>query len=152
MDLRGEFTKGFLAGLIGGVATTIVGLLFYFLKIILCFLPIFQPSSFMGTDRKDYWKYYLPYLFIGALRRREELPLFSYLKAISPKNIFLKGWFFGVGIWFFAYVVTTLFKIPGLVEISLKNAFTNLLISSVYGLSLAWAYAYIEQNIEKAEV
>lgn len=152
LDLRDTFTKGFLAGLIGGVTTTIVGLLFNFLKLSTLFFADFSAILIYGHRPKGLLKLLFAMLVHWGFESAGGVVFIFLLKAISTKNLFLKGCFSASASGFSPMSLPHFLKLRGLVEISLKNAFTNFLISSIYGLSLAWAYAYIEQHIEKAEV
>lgn len=64
--------------------------------------------------------------------------IFAYLiSVLSDKYLLFKGLHFGIGVWFASYAVTLLFKVPELMDISLKSAVTNFLASFVYGLVIA---------------
>lgn len=70
--------------------------------------------------------------------------LFSYIT--GNKHLTLKGLGFGVGVWFASYTITLLFKIPELTDISLGTAFSNLVGSLIYGLTLGIAVRWLRNK------
>lgn len=76
---------------------------------------------------------------------------FSFLlKYISKNYLWVKGIYFGLAMWFFAYAITLLYKVPGLVLIPFESAACNFISSVVYGLTLAWAINKLER-LEKIQ-
>lgn len=59
------------------------------------------------------------------------------LTYISDQNYVLKGWVFGLAIWFISYAIAHLYKIPQLEVIPLMTAFWNFIGASVWGITLS---------------
>ena len=146
MDLSDRFTKGFSAGLIGGVSTTILGYLFFLLKFGTMRFADFAAIMIYGRKAKGILELLFAILIHWGFSGAGGVLFVYLLKIITPENLFLKGWFFGVSIWFFVYIVTELFKIPEMATISLNSAVANFLVSSLYGIVMAKAYLFLEQK------
>lgn len=149
LELDDTFTKGLLAGLVGGIATTTVGLPVYLLRKSTLRFADFSAILIYGHKPTGLLEYLFAMLVHWGFAAVGGIVFAFLLKAISEKNLFLKGWFCGIGIWFFAYVITRLFKVPELEKIPLKDAFINFLVSSVYGFVMASVYSRIEQEVRK---
>lgn len=57
---------------------------------------------------------------------------FIYLT--SPRCLFIKGFFFGVGIWFFLSSIGTLYKVPMIMEKTAQGALVTFVTSGYWGL------------------
>ncbi len=71
-----------------------------------------------------------------------------FIPKISSANFLLKSWIFGVLIWFAAFMVTVLFKVPGLVIIPFKTAVANLVQASIWGFSLGYCLSWFENRLK----
>ncbi|MBE0466670.1 MAG: hypothetical protein IBX71_05525 [Candidatus Desulforudis sp.] len=77
--------------------------------------------------------------------------LFAYLVPfVTSRNHLLKGWIYGVLVWWVAYALTIMFRLPGLVTITLETAVSNVIGASLYGLVLAALLRWLEQRAEAA--
>jgi len=138
MILRDKFTRGFIAGITGGLVANIASLLFGFLGlttlrfadwtaiIILGQTPPFSTGEILFSLAVNIG-------FTGILGI-----VFIYLiPLIKITNLLFKGWIFSTFIWFFIYSITTLFKVEGTMPIPLTTALANVVTTSIYGLVLA---------------
>jgi len=57
----------------------------------------------------------------------------------SSTHYLFKGWVFSLCVFTFAYAITLFFQVPGLVIIQPYTVASNLLSSSIFGLTLAEA-------------
>jgi hypothetical protein len=152
LDLRDQFFRGFIVGLSGGISTTIVGYPLYLLKVSTLRFADFSGILLYGRPPRGWLETLFAILVHWGFAAAGGI-LFEYLlKAISERNLYFKGWLFGVGIWFFAYMVTALYKIPGLTVTVFKNVVVNFWVSSVYGIVIAVVYSYLERKVGELEL
>lgn len=149
MDISDRFTKGFLAGIIGGVTTTILGYLFFLLKFGSMRFADFAAIMIYGRKAKEFLELLFATLIHWGFSGAGGALFVNLIKIIATKNLIFKGWFFGVSIWFFVYIVTELFEIPEMKTISLSSSVSNFLASSLYGIVMAKAYLYLEQKYKE---
>ena len=64
----------------------------------------------------------------------------------SARHLLLKGAHYGLGVWFFAYTVVALYKIPQLENVSLESAVTNFIAALCYGLATAALLRWLIQK------
>jgi hypothetical protein len=152
MDLTDRFTGGFIAGLIGGISTTITGYPLYLLKISTLRFADFAAILIYGHKPYNLVETLFAILINWGFAAAGGIIFVYLIKAISSKNLIFKGWFLGVSIWFLAFIISTLFKVPGLVEVTFKNAFINFLISSIYGMVMAVAYCWLKDRWGEANI
>ncbi|TCL61463.1 hypothetical protein EDC14_103419 [Hydrogenispora ethanolica] len=152
MERTDRFIQGFVAGLSGALTTTVVGYPFYWLKWTTLRFADFAAILLYGHrptgPMEAVFATFAQWGFgvAGGV-------VFAYLlQTISAKNIILKSWFFGIGVWFAAHVVTSLFQTPGLTVIPLKTVVVNWIVSSVYGIMLGWSYQWFNRSWGEAEV
>lgn len=133
-----KYANGFISGLAGGLTAAATNLLLIlFFKFGNVMFGDFAGVLVFGHLPKSFLENAMAYLayfgFAGTLG-----VIFAYLIPILSSKYFLfKGIHFGIGVWFFSYAITLLFKVPELMDISLKSAVTNFLASFVYGLVMA---------------
>ena len=133
-----KFTRGLMAGIVSGIVTNI--------------LDILMGSMGMTTLRFVDWTGIIvlahipPYTlgetifsFISQIFFSASLGVtFAYLiPQINNKNLFLKSWFFSLGVWFAVDGITTLYKIEGTIPIPLGTGISNVISATIFGLALA---------------
>lgn len=136
--MRDKFTRGFIAGVTSGLVANIASLLFGLLGlttlrfadwtaiIVLGQTPPFSTAEILFALAVNIG-------FTGILGI-----VFIYLvPLIKITNLLFKGWLFSTFIWFFIYVVASLFKVEGTMSIPLTTALANVATTSIYGLVLA---------------
>lgn len=139
------YYKGFMAGMIGGVASTIWSRL----------------SSYLGfsTLRLEDWAGILTLGHTPPFSLGEQLysiiihigyagflgMLFAYLLTfIGSEKLLFKGATYAVASYFLLYVVTALFKVEGTMPLPLNTAISNLIGSSIYGVAMARSQNAVE--------
>lgn len=142
-----HYLPGLVSGLCGGLAATIVNqaliLLFNVGNLrFIDFAGVFifgHPPETLGENLLAFFAFMGFSASLGVL--------FTYLSAIPPKPyLILKALHFGMGVWFFSYAVTLLFKVPELARFSLASALTNLLASAAYGLVLGLVLRFLTRK------
>ena len=147
MDLKDRFTKGSIAGFIGGIATTVLGYLFSLVNFGTLRFADFAAILVYGRRAHGLIELLFGTIISWGFSAAAGIIFVYLLKVIGTKNLIYKGWFFGVSIWFFVYIVTELFKIPELETISFASAVANFLASSFYGIVMAKTYLYLEKML-----
>lgn len=138
--MEDRFTRGFVAGIIGGIVTNawsifagamgmttlrtvdLMGLILY----------AYSPPFGLGE---------IAFALVGHLLVSAALGVgFAYfVPRVTSRNIFLKGWIFSVTIWFTIFALTTFFKVSGTVPTPLKTILTTFVSTTIFGLTLAIA-------------
>lgn len=138
MILQDRTTKGFIAGVIGGIAMNILNYISYYLNIAdLRFLD--WPSIFVtghsATNAFSVMFFLLVQLiFVGFLGI-----VFAYLisKLMTSTNYVFKGLLFGVLSWFAIYSLTYIANVPKLTPLTMGTAVTDFIGGLVFGFVLA---------------
>ena len=138
MILQDRTTKGFIAGVIGGMAMNIVSYISYYLDITnLRFLD--WPSIFItghsATNAFLAMFFFLVQLiFVGFLGI-----VYAYLisKLVTNTNYVFKGLLFGVLSWFAIYSLTYIANVPKLTPLTMGTAVTDFIGALVFGFVLA---------------
>lgn len=136
MDDR--LTRGYVAGLIGGIITNAFSFLAGALgwtttrtaDLIALVVYAHTPPFTFGE---------IAFAFIGHLIISATLGVgFAYLvPRIASSNLWLKGIVSSVAVWYVVYSITTLFELPGTNPTPLNNALTDGVAAAIFGLSLA---------------
>lgn len=146
IGIQDRFTRGFLSGLIAWFPALIINWGSHYLN-----LSKLRWSDFMGIMIYGHQpENILENLFaLGGVAFFISLlgTGFAYLsKVVTSGTYIFKGWVYGVTLWFMFYVITVLFKVPGLVEIPLSTAFLNFAAASVWGLGLAITLRWLDNK------
>ena len=142
-----HYLPGLVSGFCGGVAATVVNLVLILLFKVgnlrfMDFAGVFILGHLPENLGEDLLSFFAFLGFSATLG-----VLFTYLSAIPPKPyLLLKAIHFGLGVWFFSYALTLLFKVPELARISLASALTNLLASAAYGLVLGLVLRFLSRK------
>ncbi|MDI6710949.1 MAG: hypothetical protein QMC81_02650 [Thermoanaerobacterales bacterium] len=148
MVIQDRSTRGFIAGVAGGVAMNIVAnISFYINWGELRFLD-WAAVIIFGSRTNVFWEaafaQVAQILFVGLLGI-----VFAYLiPAVTSRNCLLKGWLFGAAVWFGLYGVILLFKVNRLVGIDLATAASDFVGASVYGLVLACTLRWMDERVK----
>lgn len=137
---KDTFSRGFLAGTIAGVAMAAWSLLagslpFPHLRIIdwMSIMIFAHAPSFTAVETGI--AIVANTFFCGILGIG-----FAYMiPLIKSEKIYLKGWVFSLTVWFGIYVVTTMYKVTGTLPTSVETTIFNVIGSSIYGFTLAYA-------------
>jgi hypothetical protein len=68
------------------------------------------------------------------------------LDGVSTKNLFLKGMYFGVFVWYFIFALVLLYKVPYLLVLTFEGGVENFLSSIIFGAVLAVAFRILYQK------
>jgi hypothetical protein len=147
--MNDRFTNGLIAGLVAGVVMSIFDLISHFVLGITEILYLdwaavlilgYRYSTFLEAVIGQ-----IGQLFFSAIMG----VLFAFLLALtSSRYYWLKGWVYGLVVWFGAYAVVKLFQVTPLIPIKPDTVLSDMVTASVYGLVLAEALRRLE-NTEK---
>lgn len=139
MTINDRFTRGFVAGGIAGIISGLVGHFVYSLGFttvrtidlaaILIFArtpPFSLGDQIFATLIHAGWSGVMGVFFAYIIR------------VIGSENYYFKGALIGVSSWFAVYILTTLFKIEGTLNVALTNAIGNSFIAVIAGLAIAY--------------
>jgi hypothetical protein len=146
--LKDRFTRGFLSGVIAGLPT----LAFAFIA-----------SSFKWTTLR--WSNFAAILIYGQKSTNLSEEIFSSLGVfffcgilgiicafiipkISSANYLLKSWVFSIAVWFFIFVATLFYKIPGLLIIPYKTAVSNFVEATIWGFTLGYCLKWFDSRLK----
>lgn len=136
--MKDRLTRGFLAGAISGVVCTIFNMLLGTIG-----LNTLRWIDWMGIITYDHVPPFTVgetlFTFFGIVVFTGVLGIvFAYfVPALTSKNLLLKGFLWGVTIWFIIDGITTLFTIEGTTPLPLMSAISAYITASLYGLLLA---------------
>jgi hypothetical protein len=134
---KDRYSLGVISGFVGGLAATVVNLVL----ILLLNYGELRFSDFAGVfifghPPQGFGENLLAFFAFLGFSATMGL-IFTRGISLPPKPyLLLKAIHFGMGIWFFSYALSLLFKVPELERISLASALTNLFASMAYGLGL----------------
>jgi len=144
--LNDRFTIGLITGLIGAIPITVFNLSmnYYFQTLrYLDFAAIFIYGHTSKTVFETLFAFAIAYLFLAFLGA-----IFAYIiTGLTSKNLLIKGWVYGVFIWFSTYALTLLFRVPQLLDISLTSAISNFIGASIWGLSMAYSLLWLNKKV-----
>jgi hypothetical protein len=147
--MRDRFTRGFTAGIIGGIVANLVN---YILGVTgVTDLTYLAWTSVVIYDHVP--PFTLPettFAVVGQLIFTGGLGVvFAYLfPVITSSNLVFKGTLLGMFLWFLIDGITTLFKIEGTYPTSLSTAMSDYFSAALYGLTLVQALAKLEYLAE----
>ncbi len=151
--MKDKFLVGFIAGVIGAIVTAIVSVPLYMLKLNKLLLLDYANILISGKKTQSAIGYIFGTLihwgFSGAAG-----VLFAYLvnhKLLTNKNLWIKGWTFGLGLWFIINIITTIFNVEGLTVIPVGTAIINALASSLFGIVMALMFNWLN-NMKNAKI
>lgn len=72
------------------------------------------------------------------------------LKQIGSRNLLFKGWCYAFTVWFFSYVITYLFQVPELAEITLNTVISNAIGATLHGIILGYIFNYLDKKPSKS--
>lgn len=149
MTLNDRLTRGLLAGMVAGFPSLAWGL---FSKHVLHFTTLLY-SDFAAiltygkkaeTISGQLFSQLVVFMFwgLGGI-------VFAYLvRYVTSKNLILKGFLWGAMVWFLSYVITVLYKVPGILIIPLKTAVSQLIGGLIWGGFLAVCFNYLDQKVK----
>lgn len=148
MTLDDRLTRGFLAGILAGIPTILTGLVLRFVLhattlLYADFAAILVFGHKAPTLTGKLFSLLVVFMFWGFLGI-----VFSYLiRYFNSQNLLFKGLLWGALVWFLSYVVTLLFKVPGLLIIPVKTAISQLFGGLIWGGLLAEIFGYLDKKV-----
>lgn len=145
--MKDRFTRGFLSGVFAGVPAFIFASITSAQKWTTLQWSHFSSVLIYGHEfrnlAEDVLATLITFFFCGLMGT-----IFVYLiRRISSKNYLLKGWVFSITIWFSAFAITILFRIPGLISIPFKTTLSNFIEASIWGLSLGYCLNWFDSKL-----
>lgn len=144
--MKDRFTRGFTAGVLAGIITSVWNLLSYHLLHMsnLRFLD-FAAVFIFGNTAMTIWEMLLSLvgtiIFFGFLGS-----VFIYLiTLITSENLIFKSFLFGIAVWFVSYAISILFKLPELEKVTFLTALSNFFGSSIYGICLGFSLKILDK-------
>lgn len=151
MTLNDRFVQGLIAGICGGISSLAWGMFSrYVLRFTTMLYADFAAALVYGQKAANLpeklFSHFVVFMFFGL-----DGILFAFLlKAINRKNLLLKGLFWGGLIWFISYVITLLFKVPGLLKVPFRTAVSQLIGGLIWGATTALVLNYLEDKVPAA--
>jgi Na+-transporting NADH:ubiquinone oxidoreductase subunit NqrB len=146
LNLNDRFTRGFLAGVLGGIVMSILDLISFALGIVeLLYLDWaavltygYRPNTILETVVAQAGQ-----LFFSGIMGI----IFAYLiTVVGSVNYLFKGCIYGLAIFFGSYAITLLFKVSPLIPIHVDTVLSNIVTSLVYGVVLAQSLHWLEKK------
>ncbi len=143
-----RFTRGLIAGIIAGI----VPFIFNFGAKMLNFSTLVW-ADFMGLfvlgrrpegTGEMIFTIILQFFLLGIMG-----VVFAFIISLfSSQNYWLKGTVFGGSIWFLIYFLTFVFKLPGIEQIPIKTAISNLIGGLLWGFALSISLNWLDDRLK----
>ncbi len=143
--MKDKFLVGFIAGVIGAMSAAVISIPLYMLKLNKLLLIDYAAILITGKKPQGALEFTFGMLLHWGFSGAAGI-LFSYLinhEFITNKNLWLKGWMFGLGLWFTINILTTIFKVEGLSVVPVGTAIINALASSLFGIVMALMFNWL---------
>lgn len=145
--MKDRLTRGFVAGVAAGIVMNIFSLIVVYFNLTTQPFVYWAGSVVYGhnppfTQGEIILALFAHLVFTGALGM-----IFIYLiPQVTSRNFLLKGWLFGILIWFVIYGIAHLFKLEVVIPTPLRTVASNFAGASIYGLTLAAIVLYITEK------
>lgn len=149
MTLNDRFTRGMLAGLLAGIITKFYDLPAYYLGFSTLRWLDFAGILIYGEKPMTLW--YQVFATLGMLFFHALIAIVFIIlieRIFTSKNLLLKGWIYGVTLWFAIYAVFHLFKTSELTYVPLKTTLSSFIGASLWGLSMAAIINWLDNKIK----
>lgn len=142
--------RGFIAGAIGGIVSSLLSHLSYFLGFTTLRLSdwaailIFShaPSFSLGEHL------FSTFIYIGWCGAVGSI--FAYfLVWVTNRKMLFKAWMLGTTPFFIIYLLTTLFQSPGTVPTPLSTALSNYIMSTIFSIVMGYSYKILSQEASR---
>jgi len=147
MILTDRFTKGFLAGLLGGAASFSWGL---FSKFVLHFTDIifgeFAAKLVYGKPAVSLGEHLFAQVALFGFYGLCGVIFAFSIPYISSKNIYIKGCLWGIFVWFFSHAVTVLFRVPELTIMDLSTSISHFIGGLLWGGAMVFTLNYLSSK------
>ena len=144
--MKDRFTRGFLAGIIAGIVTNVVDYTASMIELTNTRYVDIAARLVYGRASDNLVE--LLFAFGGQLIFSSFLGVaFAYLIVhIKSMNYLLKGWFYGVVVWFFIFAAIVLYKVPDVSVTHFPTTFVNAILGSIFGLTLSYVLALFDKR------
>lgn len=140
-----RFTRGFFAGLAGGIMMAVMNHISYYLHFAKHRYLDLAGEMLFGHSPKgliEVLAAQAAHIFMAAILGI----IFAYLvRTIGERHLLFKGWVYGLTIWFGVYMIGTLYKVHLVEHQPWQTPVSNVLGSSVYGLILAAVLSWLDR-------
>lgn len=144
-----RFTRGFTTGIISGLVMTLLNMSLGLIGIrILSWLDWMAVILFDHAPPFSFGESFLAFLAMPIFYGTAGAVFSLLLPLITNRNLLLKGWLWGVSIWFLLDGITSIFKIEQLTHLSVVDSTVGYVTASFYGLFLA----QLLYRVEKVDV
>jgi hypothetical protein len=145
--MKDWFTRGFISGIIAGAPTFAYALLASLLKWTTFRWVHFTAVLIYGRRYINFlenaFATLITFFFCGLMG-----VVFAFIVSrISNRNYLLKGWVFSTTIWFLAFAIINLLRMPEFTLIPLKTAVSNFVEASIWGLLIGYCLRWFEYRI-----
>lgn len=149
MDFRDWLVKGFLAGLVAGLAMNAFSLTSYSLGITelryLDWAALIIYGQYAQNLIEMIFALFAHIIFVGTLGI-----IFAYLiTRIGSLNLLFKGLVYGAITWFLLYGVSSVFNLKGVIPLRIDTVASDLVGASIYGLVLAYTLGWLEEKAKR---
>lgn len=145
--MKDRVTSGFIAGIIAGVAMNIVDWTGYssglYAERLLDWAAVAIYGRLPDNVVEVIWAQIGQIFFAGFLG----ILFASMLLKLTSGNYLIKGWIFGVILWFGIYATSIAIRLPNLEMHSFWATFSHFLSASVYGLVVSFVLNYLEKTL-----
>lgn len=146
MKVEDRFTRGFTAGLISSAPAFLFNQGAFYVRFSSLrwtdFMGIFIYGKKPVLFLEHLFAVIVVLLFLGLLGG-----IFAYLiLKISSDSHLLKGWIFGLIVWFGTFSITSLANRPEISTVSVNTAFSNFLGASIWGAAMAHVLQWLDKG------
>ena len=136
--MRDRFYWGFIAGLIAGIPMVLFNLFsYYYLRLTeirhLDWMSIFLYGQLPQNTFDIILAQLVHFGFLALLG----ITFAYFVPLVSSRHYLFKGWIFSLTIFGIIYAVTLIYQVPGLILIQPYTVTSNLISSSIFGITLA---------------
>lgn len=148
MILKDRFTRGFLSGVIAGIPVltfSLIASLFGWTTLRWSnFAAILIYGQRSATLNEEIFSALGVFFFCGILG----IICAFIIPKISSSNFLLKSWIFSITVWFFVFVITLFYKVPGLLIIPYQTAVSNFIEATIWGLTLGYCLKWFDNRLK----
>jgi uncharacterized membrane protein YagU involved in acid resistance len=146
LTLNDRVTRGFIAGVAGGVAMSVLDLISYLLGIVEILFLDWAATLIYGCRYATVAEAVVAQagqLFFSGLAG---IIFAALIPSMTRRNLYFKGIIWGLAIWFGAYAITALFKVSPLFPVRVDTVLSNITGALIYGLVLAGVMKFLENR------
>jgi hypothetical protein len=145
MTINDKFTRGWVAGTLGGLIGGILGFLSYTFGISQMRFSDWSAVLVFGRAQPFSLAEQAYALIVTAGSTGVIGIIFAFLiPVINKENIYFKGWIIFLIPWWMLYLVTALAKIEGVLNLSVMTALSDGIVTSIVGLVSVYFYRLLE--------